>query len=372
MTCSRIPLHWPVRKQLGRATGLERVAAQILGVVRPQGSPLIVARDVLLHWGVTPPVITDSYWLDVVEASNRVPGAGAAIPEESHWGRWSFPLPPGGDKADERGERLAWTAMQLAWTAAADERSISPLNHPDTVHEFIHDHPGLWETCAACPDLLAEYAPQLTIPGFESDLLEAIEEGFAESCRRSEARRRISPTFGTATTVDGSTPACDEEWTARHPEFGRFEPAYVANAYFAGGIFGPDVSPYEHADHLFWLLSDSSTWLPPQIRKVLIEGMATWGVWRWTDGRHINGAAWPEQGEMFKAVQRAIGRRDGRFVWNVDVREDLRSRIKYAIDLLSLPNTAESIMNAFVREGIVEKCVADEQVPPCRDREARG
>ena len=62
------------KKAARSSDGLERVAAQILGVVRPQGSPLIVARDVLLHWGVTPPVITDSYWLDVVEASNRVAG----------------------------------------------------------------------------------------------------------------------------------------------------------------------------------------------------------------------------------------------------------------------------------------------------------
>lgn len=73
---------------------LKDVLRAIVEVVRPQQSPLITARDILLERGVTPPVITDEYWLNVVEASNRAPSTGAIIPEESIWDRWSFPLPP--------------------------------------------------------------------------------------------------------------------------------------------------------------------------------------------------------------------------------------------------------------------------------------
>ena len=82
------------RKAALSSKGAGTVVREILQVIRPQGSPLVRARDILLEWGLTPPVITDEYWIDIVEASNRIPGFGAEIPEESTWGRWSFPLPP--------------------------------------------------------------------------------------------------------------------------------------------------------------------------------------------------------------------------------------------------------------------------------------
>lgn len=72
---------------------IQTIVSQVLDIIRPQGSPLIQARDILLEWGVKPPVITDEFWLDIVAASNRLPGYGAHIPEETIWGRWSFPLP---------------------------------------------------------------------------------------------------------------------------------------------------------------------------------------------------------------------------------------------------------------------------------------
>lgn len=95
--------------------GIDHVVAKILNIIRPQGNPFIRARDALIEWGVMPPVITDEYWLDVVEASNRIPGYGAHIPEESHWGRWSLPLPEKDGGASARGERLAWCALQMQW-----------------------------------------------------------------------------------------------------------------------------------------------------------------------------------------------------------------------------------------------------------------
>jgi hypothetical protein len=113
------------RKAISSVEGLDNVVAAILRVVKPQGSPLVAARDFLLQWGITPPVITDPYWLDVVEASNRLNGFGAAIPEESVWGRWTFPLPPKESDTQHWGERLAWSAMQLQWSQEAEKCNIT-------------------------------------------------------------------------------------------------------------------------------------------------------------------------------------------------------------------------------------------------------
>ena len=154
------------RKAASSQRGIREVVNEILEVIRPQGSPLIVARDMLLEWGITPPVITDQYWLEVVEASNRVPGFGPVIPEDSGWNRWSFPLPAKDSGATGWGERLAWTAMQMNWVKTADKAPITPLTPPTEVLDFILGHPGLFETCCDCVTLLVEYASQLSIPGF--------------------------------------------------------------------------------------------------------------------------------------------------------------------------------------------------------------
>ena len=69
----------------------------------------------------------------------------------------------------EWGERLAWTAMQMKWVKVAGEIPITPLSPFKDVWDFIQSNPGLFEACTDFPDLLVEYAPQLTIPGFEGD-----------------------------------------------------------------------------------------------------------------------------------------------------------------------------------------------------------
>src|SRR6266446_5781258 len=49
------------RRAVSSSDGVAKVVQEILSVIHPQESPLIVARDYLLEWGVTPPVITDRY-----------------------------------------------------------------------------------------------------------------------------------------------------------------------------------------------------------------------------------------------------------------------------------------------------------------------
>ena len=300
------------RKAVFSLEGIFKVVQEILSVIHPQESPLIVARDYLLEWGVTPPVITDRYWLDVVEASNRVPGFGAAVPEESSWRRWSFPLPPKEGDSRSWGERLAWTAMQLNWVKAAETIPITPLTPANEVLKFINSHQGLFETCSTFPDLLAEYAPQLTIPGFGGELEARIEEAFRKS-------------------------SGDEEWALRRKDIAE-HPEQAVYSYFHGGMFGPEVSPYEDADHAFWLLSSASSWLPARIRSVLLDGMKNYHTWVWHS---------PSGGALSEALFAAKHRK---FKWNPAIERDVRSQIQKTIALLCLPDSEDQLLKRFKEE----------------------
>jgi hypothetical protein len=333
------------RKAALSSAGIDKVVQDILDAAQPQGSPLVCARDMLLDWGITPPVITDEYWLDVVEASNRTPGYGPHIPEESIWGRWSFPLLDKGKTVAERGDLLAWTAMQLRWVAAAEQRPITPLTPPDQVHAFIHEHPGLLETCQDYPGLVVEYAPQLSIRGNEGGLNESLEQAYRKSCQAAERSRKAQPGYRSYRTVDRIGPLCDSQWSLRHPKFGNHEPRFVASAYFGGDIFGPTVSPYEDAEHAIWLLSSASNWLPRRIRDVLIEGLASHPAWVWKDSKHDpadksrDGPAFPAA--LYAAVE------GKKFRWSFELHEDVRKRIEYAKAQLRLPENVDELMRAF-------------------------
>jgi hypothetical protein len=341
------------RKAVRSSLGLAAVLKAILAVIRPQGSPLVRARDVLIDRGIRPPVITDEYWLDVVEASNRVPGYGATIPEETEWGRWSFPLPPRGGGPHERGDRLAWTAMQMRWVEAAERTSISPLTRPDEVLDFIDAHPGLFETCEEFPELLAEYAPQLTIPGFGGELEPTLEAAYRASSGKAAQRRR-SAAHELTPGGDEQQSLCDTVWALRHPLFGNHPASYIANAYFSGEIFGPTVSPYEHAEHLFWLLSSASDWLPRHVHDKLLEGMADWGVWIWTDGKHGD-----DEITRDALLNSMAAAQDGKsFVWSEAAKEDTMRRIRFAIDTLQLPDSPEAIFERFMNYNFPAKRMA--------------
>lgn len=343
------------RKAASSIEGLKKIVDEILDVVHPQGSPLIVARDTLIEWGITPPVITDRYWLDVVVASNRLPGYGATIPQESTWSQWSFPLPPKESGAKDWGERLAWTAMQLRWVETAEEVPITPLTPPDQVHQFIGNHPGLLEICLTFPDLVAEYAPQLVIRGFSGELDEAIEEAYKQSCAKHRQARQKNSGGGTALTTNGKSPLCDEEWALRHRNYGDYQPSRITEAYFSGGMFGPRVSPYEHADHVFWLLSSASRWLPTRIHSFLLEGALDWRAWVWEPYTTSRGGEWSNDGALWLALHNA---KDGKkFSWNKKIEEDVTQRIRSAVDTLGLPDSPKELLDRFRAKAFPERWI---------------
>ena len=323
--------------------GISALVESITEVLRPQGSPLIAARDELIAWGLEPPVVTDPFWLEVVAASNRSPGMGAMIPEESIWGRWSFPLPPRDESAEDWGYRLAMTAMQIEWTREADAIPISPVSRPEVVLDFIQRMPGLRETCEDIPRLAAEYAPQLTIPGLGGFLEASFEDQFTSSIAK-----RAGTTGGEALTTNQKSPECDEEWALRSPSFGGYKPSSVASSYFSGGMFGPQVSPFKHADHLFWLLSDDSDWLPSPIRTCLIEGLRKWTVWDWTGmGGNDHGGEWPSNGRLWDAMHDAA-EAGKELAWDDQTKDDLEQRIRKSVTDLSLATPPKKILQRFI------------------------
>lgn len=333
------------RHAISSSRGIDQVVRALFEVIHPQGSPLIAAREKLLEWGVTPPVITDEYWLSVVEASNRVPGMGAAVPVDSAWERWSFPLPEKEGGPQKWGERLAWTAMQLAWVRIAEQQNISPLTDPVTVLKFIERHTGLYETCATYPELLAEYAPQLTIPGMGGPFEEYFEKLYQDSIKGYTRLRAEKSSCGIATTTTGNCPLCDAIWALRSPTFGDYEPEHVTSEYFTGGMFGPSVSSYNNLEHLVWLLSPASEWLPAKVREFLINGMAKWQAWIGDTDRPDVENGFSGSGAFSRALYAAT---DGKaFRWSRNIRDDAIRHFSLAIKALDISVSPEKILAQF-------------------------
>lgn len=183
--------------------GIDAVVREILRVVRPQGSPLIVARDRLIDHGLRPPVVTDEWWLDVVEASNRSAARGY-FPEIDAWGAWTYPLPEDSSTPVARGERLAWTAMQMQWEDEASRQGITQVTEPREVLDFLRSQPGLLETSAKYPSITAGYAPQLTIKGYGAELENSFDWLLNRSVEEYRHRRETNSRFGSGLTINVS------------------------------------------------------------------------------------------------------------------------------------------------------------------------
>jgi hypothetical protein len=329
--------------------GLDEVVAQVLKVVRPEGSPLLIARDFVISFGLEPPVVTDPYWLLAVEASNRMGPAGAYVPDDAVWGRWGFPLPPRenaqeweepppGAEEREWGERIGWAALQLQWTQRAEEIPVDVTTEPEIVLDFIRTSPGLLEACQNIPGLAAEYAPQLTIPGFGGELEQTFDAAYRRGCH-------------------------PDAWLVRHAALGhRVDSESVSDAYFNGGMFGPDVSAYSGADHLIWLLSEKSNWLPPPVHELLLDGLARDPVhWRWFQGSSWEPRLpqWESAGEARKAMERAF--KSGSYRWTGKVRDDWLRRLRAAVELLQLPETPEELLDRLRSAQVIERGIAAER-----------
>jgi hypothetical protein len=336
--------------------GLDHVVKEILRVVRPIGSPLIIARDQLIEFGLDPPVVTDEWWLDVVEASNRECSWGL-FPQHEAWGRWTFPLPDGGSP-EKRGERLAWIAMQMQWEKEANEQRICQITPPDEVLNFITSTPGLGEMCHQYTHFLATYAPQLTIPGFGGEFERDFNKLLQSSMSKYQQYHDEHSSFGSALTTTKLPPHCDKFIVLHHPHFGEYKAGSVACQFVQGDICGPSCKVYPIFDYAVWLLTSKSNWMPKSIREFLVQGIKEWAMWDWTDmvskdeydlgielyqgmgvlARHLH--------KMSIHKCKTLGKTD---------MQDLRSRISISKKILHLSEELDCLVQAFLDARFIEE-----------------
>jgi hypothetical protein len=316
------------RLAIDSEVGLHEIVRKLLEVVRPQGSTLAIARDHLLHWGSSPPVISDDWWLDVAASAESNDGEGG-WQEAMGWGRWGFPLPPSDREPAARGWRMAWAAMQMQWQLEANERPITQITNPMVVHEFISSQPGLAATSADHVRYLIAYAPQLTIPGYGGEFEPAIESLYRASMDRAGRR----------------SPGCDEEYALRDPDFGHSDAANLACGFVQGNYVanGPPVKFYSYIEYVAWLLSEQSKWLPEVTRAMLTRGMAEWGVWPWARGDAMSEDFGFEPDEFTGEFSSLLWETEAHesFVMSRDARKDVVHRLDFSSRLLALPEDGE-------------------------------
>lgn len=336
--------------------GIDAVVREILRVIRPQGSPLIAARDLLIEYGLRPPVVTDEWWLDVVQATNRE-AAWGYFPEVEAWGPWTYPLPDDTSTPLARGERLAWTAMQMQWESEASRLKISQMTEPEVVLDFLRSQPGMMEIAAEYPSMTASYAPQLVIDNFGEELEDSFEWLLHRSVEENKHYRETKSRYGSALTVNGLSPACEAYIALRHPTFGDYQPASVAEHYVSGFRGSPTSREYPVFEYLAWFLSDVSTWLPNRVRTFLIEGMRTWPSWVWgrvlePSERAMGMEEYKKKGALQRCVYEAI--RTGEIVLPEAARIDLETRIGIAQRILGLPEKPEMLLERFLAGKFIE------------------
>lgn len=328
--------------------GIEYVTNEIVKVLKPEGSTLIIARDYLIKkFGVEPPVVTDDWWLDVIEFSGT----------DFHMEKWGFPSVPKDIEACSKGERIAWIALQMMWQPESEKQNISQISHPSQVLGFIQNCPGLEEMGHSFPDWLAIYAPQLTIKGFGGPFESDFDNLLSKSCDVGTLRRTNKDSSGTALTTNGLVPICDEVVALRHHTFGDYYPSIIACNFVQGPLMGPTPRAYENMDYIVWLLSSHSDWMPIEIRQFLLEGMKDWNCWPWDkyDAQYNEQLKldYSSSGKLAYALHKAKRHKD--FIFTKACSTDLRTRIHNSLNLLVLEDSVDDIFDRFMNHRFIER-----------------
>jgi hypothetical protein len=317
--------------------GLSAVVGQLLKKLRPEGSPLVIARGLLIEKGLSPPVVTDEWWLDIVEIKE----AELLYPDLNVEWRWIFPLPfPAGSRGADRGMNIAWTALQLDWADDARNQIICQLTHPEMVHGYLRKWPGLMECAWSNPAILALYAPQLTIPGFDDGFSDVFDDLMSpEQFSSCETLR-----YGRAETTDGNPPLCGEFVAWRHPTFGNYTPGELSYEFVNAHDRSYSRRVFNAFECLIWLLSDESEWMPEGLRKTLKRGFrerVTWWVTEVNDARY----------SILKAL---LDRPKSRFRYTRTLRSQLISSCEQALKNLQIGEDADKIISRFIESRFLE------------------
>lgn len=323
--------------------GLDAVVQEILKVIQPEESALVTARNFIIDRGYEPPVISDDWWLNVIESTGWQDNQ-----------RWCLPIWRMTSRSIKRGDSLAWTVMQHLWQQEAENRPITQLTPPREVERFICAQPGLLEACAQLPEDMLEFAPQLALHDCGGRLEKVIEAAYRSSLRKGRALRSEKSSSGTAITVNGLPPACDECFALRHPTFGDYQPGIISCFFVqgGGGGLGPHTCAYTPFEYALWFLSKRSEWMPRKQHAFLLEGMKLWAVWPWTSYDRDSGqfkkagALWSLLYECYEGQKR--------FRLTGDAHDDLKDKIDLARRQMPLPESTSQLIERFLGEGFIE------------------
>lgn len=306
--------------------GISNVVKQIDNVINPKGSTLIVARDYLISKNYNPPILTDDWWLDVLEY------CGNTFPQSDYL---NFHIPWLGFEPIERGKYIGRNALQMLWQENAQMADISQLSSPKEIIGFIKTQPGLKDICKEQPEKTALFFPQLTIKGM-GDFMEDI---FDQLYKIKNRDNRYT---------------CIEEVALRDKEFGKYEASTIASYYFTGdgGGMGPSTRLYELIDCLIWLLSDKSSWLPENIRTILLKGICDWSAWIWHDINYEGYESNEDTGKFGLFLYDLL--ENPNLKVSKSARQDLSSRIQVTIEVLELTETKEELTKKFLDKKIID------------------
>ena len=332
------------------AAGISTVVGQLLKKLQPEGSPLVVARDILIEKGLSPPIVTDEWWLDIVEIKE----ADLLYPDLNLDWRWIFPLPfPSGSRAAERGANIAWTALQREWAHDGKDRKICQLTDPETVHSYIRKWPGLLECAQRNAATLALYAPQLTMPGFDDGFADKFDELISpEQISSCEAFR-----YGRAQTVDGNEPLCGDFVAWRHPTYGNYTPGELSYEFVNAHDTSYSRRVFNGFECLIWLLCDESCWMPKELRETLKRGFRERVSW-WVT-------------EVSDAVLAALyDRPKSRFTYKRTFKAELIGSCGQALHELKIDEDAEKVVSRFIAGGFLEGYYEEKGKHPGSAKEA--
>lgn len=325
--------------------GIGSVVKELLKRLRPEESPLIVAREFLVSRGVTPPIVTDEWWLDVVEFKE----GELRFPDLNVDHRWIFPLPFGpNESGKERGLNIAWTALQLDWMTEATEQRYCQLTHPDRLHKYLRKWPGLLECSRANASILALYAPQLTIRGFDDGLCDV----FDDLLKLSYERSLDFFSYSEPDTVDGNAPLCGEAIAWRHQEFGNYTDGELADSFTSAHTHHYSREVHDAFTCLIWLLTDDANWLPQAHRDRLKNGMRM-STYRWLNFSKIVNC-----GTSFRKA--LLKKKKNTFQFTREVRADLEGLVGTALRELGISENVATVSRRFI-EGEFAEGYFDEQ-----------
>lgn len=321
------------------ANGMESVVNALLKRLRPDDSPLIVARDFLINKGVVPPIVTDEWWLDVVEFKE----GALRFPDLNVGHRWIFPLPYGApDHGRERGLNIAWTALQLRWMQEAEEENYSQLTHPDRIHRYLRKWPGLLECARANASILALYAPQLTIRGCDDGLSDVFDDllkiGYRDSLHFFS--------YSAPDTIDGKEPLCGEVIAWRHPQFGNYTDGELASSFVDAHTYYYSRRVHDGFTCLVWLLTESANWLPETHKSRLMNGMRM-RTWSWA----VSSYGFSSKNAFYEALW---GRTKSTFRFSREIRSGLEELVESALHELGIAESVSAVCRRFMDGGFVE------------------